>query len=89
MGKKGRAGKNYTPCIHTAWSWLQKLRSCTIRKDREKLSGRVEVDEFSIGGKKSGKHGRGAEGKTIVLVAIERDIVENPETSNLVYMMPI
>lgn len=67
---------------HTAWSWLQKLRRCTIRKDREKLSGRVEVDEFFIGGKKSGKRGRGAEGKTIVLVAIERDIVEDPETSN-------
>ena len=67
---------------HTAWSWLQKLRRCTIRKDREKLSGRVEVDEFFIGGKKSGKRGRGAEGKTIVLVAIERDTVEDPETSN-------
>jgi hypothetical protein len=23
---------------HTAWTWLQKLRRCTIRKDREKLS---------------------------------------------------
>jgi hypothetical protein len=30
----------------TAWHWLQKLRRCTIRKDREKLSGNVEVDEF-------------------------------------------
>lgn len=67
---------------HTAWSWLQKLRRCTIRKDREKLSGRVEVDEFFIGGKKPGKRGRGAEGKTIVLVAIERDSVQDPETLN-------
>ena len=56
----------------TAWCWLQKLRHCTIRCDREKLSGRVEVDEFFIGGQKSGKRGRGAEGKTIVAVAVER-----------------
>jgi hypothetical protein len=57
----------------TAWTWLQKLRRCTICKDREKLSGRVEVDEFVIGGQKSGKRGRGAEGKTIVAAAVERD----------------
>ena len=67
---------------HTAWTWLQKLRRCTIRKDRDKLSGRVEVDEFFIGGKKSGKRGRGAEGKTIVLVAVERDTVQDPVTLN-------
>ena len=67
---------------HTAWSWLQKLRRCTVRKDREKLSGHVEVDEFFIGGKKAGKRGRGAEGKTIVLVAIERYTAQDPETLN-------
>lgn len=65
---------------HTAWNWLQKLRRCTIRNDREKLSGRVEVDEFFIGGKKSGKRGRGAAGKTIALVAVERDTIQDPET---------
>ncbi len=56
----------------TAWSWLQKLRLCTIRKDREKLSGKIEVDEFFIGGQKPGKRGRGAEGKCIVVAAVER-----------------
>jgi len=56
----------------TAWSWLQKLRLCTIRKDREKLSGKVEVDEFFIGGQKPGKRGRGAGGKSIVVAAVER-----------------
>jgi hypothetical protein len=56
----------------TAWTWLHKLRRCTIRHEREKLTGRVEVDEFFIGGKRSGKRGRGAEGKTIVAVAVER-----------------
>ena len=56
----------------TAWTWLQKLRRCTIRHEREKLSGRVEVDEFFVGGQRSGKRGRGAEGKIIVAVAVQR-----------------
>ena len=38
---------------------------------REKLSGTVEVDETFVGGKKSGKRGRGAEGKSIVIIAVE------------------
>ncbi len=53
----------------TAWTWLHKLRSCTIRNDREKLSGEVEVDEVYIGGRHSGKRGRGAEHKLVVVVA--------------------
>ena len=56
----------------TAWTWLQKLRRCTIVNDREKLSDRVEVDEFFIGGFKPGKRGRSADVKTIVTVAVER-----------------
>ena len=60
----------------TAWNWLQKLRRCTIRQGREKLSGRVEVDEFYLGAQRSGKRGRGAEGKTAVVVAVERDPIE-------------
>ena len=61
---------------YTAWCWLQKLRRCTIRQDREKLSGRVEVGEFVIGGQKPGKRGRGAEGKTIVAAAVERNDIQ-------------
>lgn len=56
----------------TAWNWLQKLRRCTIRIDREKLSGRVEVDEILIGGFTPGKRGRSKDAKTIVAVAVER-----------------
>jgi transposase-like protein len=56
----------------TAWRWLQKLRCCTVRKDREKLSGKVESDEFYLGGEQSGKRGRGAAHKSIVAVAVER-----------------
>ena len=65
---------------HTVWTWLQKLRRCTIRKDREKLSGRVEIDEFFVGGPKTGKRGRGADGKTIVYIAVERDLKQDPST---------
>jgi len=57
----------------TAWSWLQKLRSCTIRQGREKLTGKVEADEFYIGGQSSGgKPGRGAEHKCPVAIAVEK-----------------
>jgi len=55
----------------TAWSWLAKLRSVMIRVGRERLAGRVEVDETYLGGQKEGPRGRGAEGKTLVLVAVE------------------
>lgn len=56
----------------TAWKWLQKLRSCTIRTSREKLSGNIEADEFYLGGEHSGKRGRGAEHKCAVAIAVER-----------------
>ncbi len=55
----------------TAWTWLQKLKRCTINPDRKKLSGIVEVDEFYLGGKHSGKQGRGSENKHKVVVAVE------------------
>lgn len=55
----------------TAWAWLHKLRSAMVRTGRELLSGRVEIDETYVGGRKHGKRGRGAEGKVLVLVAVE------------------
>jgi transposase-like protein len=55
----------------TAWAWLHKLRSVMIRQGRERLQGRVEVDEAYIGGVRKGARGRGAEGKTLVMVAVE------------------
>jgi len=56
----------------TAWRWLQKLRTCTVFPDREKLSGSIEADEFYLGGEQGGKRGRGADHKCKVAVAIER-----------------
>jgi len=57
----------------TAWNWLHKLRRAMIRQGREKLSGVVEVDEAYIGGDETGtgKQGRGAEKKILVVVATE------------------
>jgi transposase-like protein len=74
--KNGASAKNVQRilelgCYKTAWVWLHKLRRAMIRPGRDKLSGLVEVDETYIGGKKPGKRGRGAEGKTLVAVAVE------------------
>ncbi|MGI8419435.1 MAG: IS1595 family transposase [Candidatus Levyibacteriota bacterium] len=55
----------------TVWTWLHKLRTAMVRPGRELLSGTVEVDETFVGGEKVGKRGRGAEGKELVLVAVE------------------
>ena len=55
----------------TAWTWLHKLRHAMVRPGRDKLSGTVEVDEAYLGGERPGKPGRGALGKTLVLVAVE------------------
>ena len=55
----------------TAWLWLHRLRHAMVRPGRDKLSGVVEVDEAYIGGKKPGKRGRGAAGKTLVVIAVE------------------
>jgi len=55
----------------TAWTWLHKFRRLMVLNGRNKLEGTVEVDEVHVGGKTSGKRGRGAEGKSLVAVAVE------------------
>jgi len=44
-----------------------------VRPGRDRLSGTVDVDEAYLGGPKPGKRGRGAAGKTLVLVAAQHD----------------
>jgi hypothetical protein len=44
-----------------------------VRPGRDRLSGIVEVDETFIGGEKSGKRGRGATGKELVVIAVQKD----------------
>lgn len=56
---------------HTAWEWLHKLRRAMVRPGRDKLNGIVEINEAFIGGKQFGKRGRGADGKTLILIAAE------------------
>ena len=55
----------------TSWTWLHKFRRLMVFNNRNKLSGIVEVDETLVGGRKSGKRGRGAEGKSLVVIAVE------------------
>lgn len=55
----------------TAWRMFKQIRTL-FDYDSGKLTGEVEADETYIGGKRKGKRGRGASGKTIVLGATER-----------------
>lgn len=57
----------------TAWNWLHKLRRAMVRPGRDRLAGVVEVDETFIGGAEPGKRGRGAAGKSLVLIAAQAD----------------
>lgn len=57
----------------TAWNWLHKLRRAMVRPGRDRLNGVVEVDETFIGGPRPGKRGRGAAGKSLVMIAAEAD----------------
>ena len=53
----------------TAWTCLHKLRHAMVRKGRDRLKGKTEVDETFIGGVEPGA-GRRRLGKTKALVAI-------------------
>jgi transposase-like protein len=61
----------------TAHRMLRKLR--TVMADRDllyQLSGHIEVDDALVGGKQPGKRGRGAVGKTAIIVAVERRVAQ-------------
>lgn len=60
-------------CYQTAWTWLHKLRIAMVRPGRDRLSGSVEVDEIYVGGKKPVYRGRGAAGKTLVVIMAQED----------------
>lgn len=56
----------------TAWALLHRLRSVLVRPGRERLTGRVEVDETFIGGEEPGLQGGRQKGKkALVGVAVE------------------
>jgi transposase len=57
----------------TAWRMGQQIRTLMGNANEfAMLKGHVEVDEAYIGGHRSGKRGRGAEGKTIIMGMKER-----------------
>lgn len=55
----------------TAWRMFHQIRSL-LQEDIPILTGEVEVDETYIGGRKHGKRGRGAEGKSTVFGMAQR-----------------
>ena len=57
----------------TSWAMLHKLRRAMVRPGRERLRGRVEVDETYWGGQEEGVIGRGSVEKALIIVAAECD----------------
>jgi len=55
----------------TAWRMCNLIRA-RLDEDNNPFGGKVEVDESYFGGKRRGKRGRGAEGKTPVVGVVER-----------------
>jgi transposase-like protein len=55
----------------TAWTWLHKLRRAMVRPGRDRLQGRVEVDETIVGGE--GGRGRQLGYKALVVIAAEEN----------------
>jgi transposase-like protein len=69
LGLKRLLGLSY----RTAWHLLHKLRRAMVRPGRDRLSGRVEVDEIFIGGLEEGVKGRETERKAMVVIAAQED----------------
>ena len=76
----------------TAWRMFKEIRKL-MAEDVNPLTGQVEVDETYIGGKRPGKRGRGASGKTIVMGMAERNgnaiakVVPNVKRNTLLPMI--
>lgn len=59
---------------NTAWKIKHKLMQVMLeRQKREKLSGRIEMDDAYIGGERPGKRGRGARHKAPFIAVVETD----------------
>jgi len=57
----------------TAWTWLHKVRRAMVRPGRERLFGRIQVDETYLGGLEEGVRGRQTFKKALIVVAAEED----------------
>ena len=61
---------------HTITRVYQRLREAVYHVaelEGSRMSGEIEIDESYFGGKRKGKRGRGAQGKSIVFGLLERD----------------
>jgi transposase-like protein len=74
----------------TAWRMGQQIRKLMSTADGlEVLKGHIEIDEAYVGGRRHGKTGRGAAGKTIVMGFKERggrmvtEVIPNIKTATL------
>ncbi len=72
-----RLGVSY----NTAWMLKQKLMQVMLEREATTmLTDRVEIDDAYIGGERSGgKVGRGAEGKTPFVAAVQTDLQGKPQ----------
>lgn len=76
----------------TAWRMFKQIRTL-LNEDTGFMSGVIEVDETYIGGKRKGKRGRGASGKTIVAGVVQRkakvsaSVVPNVKSMTLLPMI--
>jgi len=57
----------------TVWTWLHKLRRAMVRPDRDRLCGRIEVDETILGGLEEGVVGRKTGSKVLIVIAAQAD----------------
>jgi transposase-like protein len=64
--------RELTVTYKTAWRMFTQIRKL-MSENVNPLSGQVEVDETYIGGKRVGKRGRGASGKSVVMGMVERN----------------
>lgn len=71
----------------TAWAMLHRVRSVLVRPGRDRLTGRVEVDETFIGGEEPGLPGGRAGGKKVLTgIAVE---VRDPKGIGRCRMAPL
>jgi len=69
---------------NTAWKVSHKLMQAMLEREAQKpLSGRVEMDDAYIGGKRKGKRGRGSAGKVPFVAAVQTTDEGKPERMKL------
>ena len=68
----------------TPWAMKHKIMAVMARREGERrLAGRVEMDDAYLGGKRSGRRGRGAAGKTPFVAAVSTASEGRPRTVKL------